>query len=274
MPRSDEDADGRFAGAFCGGLLDPDRRVPDGVAGPHGKAAVKRYDVYRNNVTASLIEALGDIYPATRRIVGEAFFRDLARVHIRSNPPTSPLLFEFGRAFPAFIDTFEHTSALPWLGDVARIERAWLDAYHAADARPLEPAALSTLPPEDLFSVRFTAHPALRVLQSAYPAVTIFTANRRDAPVGRITERAGEDALVTRPHLDVMVRRLPAGGAVFLEILCAGRCLGEAAEAAMKVAVDFDLAANIAGMLQAGAFSAIVSGERRMAPNADWETLS
>jgi hypothetical protein len=26
---------------------------------------------------------------------------------------------------------------MPWLADTARIERAWLDAYHAADAEPL-----------------------------------------------------------------------------------------------------------------------------------------
>jgi hypothetical protein len=31
------------------------------------------------------------------------------------------------------------------VGDVARIERAWLDAYHAADAEPLEPQALASI---------------------------------------------------------------------------------------------------------------------------------
>jgi len=45
-----------------------------------------------------------------------------------ATPPTSPLLFEYGRDFPAFIEGYEHAQDMPWLADTARIERAWLDA--------------------------------------------------------------------------------------------------------------------------------------------------
>jgi hypothetical protein len=31
---------------------------------------------------------------------------------------------------------YDYAQTMPWLADVARIERAWLDAYHAADAAP------------------------------------------------------------------------------------------------------------------------------------------
>ena len=41
----------------------PARPVPPVVAGPRGKAATRRYDVYRNNVTVSLIDALAAVYP-------------------------------------------------------------------------------------------------------------------------------------------------------------------------------------------------------------------
>ena len=73
----------------------------------------------------------------SQRITGVDFFRAMARFHIRATPPTSPLLFEYGRDFPDFIETYEYARAMPWLADIARIERAWLDAYHAADAGPL-----------------------------------------------------------------------------------------------------------------------------------------
>src|SRR5271155_5981462 len=122
-----------FAGAFCPALLDPQSDAPAIVAGPRHKAAVKRYNVYRNNVTVSLIDALAAIFPATQRITGVEFFRAMARFHIRETPPTSPLLFEYGRDFPSFIEHYEYTQAMPWLPDVARLERAWLDAYHAVD---------------------------------------------------------------------------------------------------------------------------------------------
>src|ERR1700748_496895 len=122
-----------FAARFATGLTDPTCPTPGGVVGPRGKGAVKRYNVYRNNVTVSLIGALASIYPAVQRITGADFFRAMARFHIRATQPTSPLLFEYGRDFPAFIEHYEYAQSMPWLADVARIERAWLDAYHAGD---------------------------------------------------------------------------------------------------------------------------------------------
>ena len=44
-------------------LLDPERATPSVVAGPKGKAARQRYNVYRNNVTVSLINALAVAFP-------------------------------------------------------------------------------------------------------------------------------------------------------------------------------------------------------------------
>ncbi len=252
-----------YVAAFAPALLDPDREVPGIVAGPRGKAAVQCYNVYRNNVTVSLINALAAIYPAVQRLTGPDFFRAMARFHIRETPPTSPLLFEYGRDFPDFIARYEHARVLPWLADIARIERAWLDSYHAADAQPLSPSALATVPPEHLSSVIFTVHPATRLVRSPFAAVTIFAANREGASADRIDGSTPEDALVTRPDFDVLVRTLPPGGAVFLDGLMSGCMLAEAAAAALEEAPSFDLATNIAGLFEAGAFISLTSGDVR-----------
>jgi hypothetical protein len=95
-----------YAESFAAALIDPARTTPSLVAGPNGKAAVRRYNVYRNNVTVSLIDALAAVYPAVQRITGVEFFRAMARFHVRASPPTSPLLFDYGRDFPAFIETY------------------------------------------------------------------------------------------------------------------------------------------------------------------------
>lgn len=244
---------------FADALLDPETPPPGRVSGPAGKGAVKRFNVYRNNVAVSLVDALAATFPATQRIVGEKFFRAMALMHVRSTPPTSPLLFEYGRDFPAFIDNFEHTGSMPWLGDVARIERAWLDAYHAADAAPMAADALARIAPGALGAVRFRPHPATRVVRSPHPAVTIFSANRDGEPEGKITAQGAEDALITRPALSVFVRWLPPGGALFITRLLEGRTLGDAVTAATQDCGDFDLAANIEGMIAAGAFSGIAA---------------
>lgn len=254
-------AEPAYAAAFVSALLDPRRSPPGVVAGPHNKAVAKRYGVYRNNVTVSLINALAAVFPATQRITGDDFFRMMARLHVRATPPTSPLLFEYGRDFPDFIGHYEHARSLPWLADVARIERAWLDAYHAADAVPLAPGRLAEFPAAALVGAVFTPHPAARIVRSRYSALTIFSANRSSDPVPQIEAGEPEDTLVTRPALEVSARRLPPGGAAFLVNLFAGEPLGVAAAAAYDEAgTAFDPAANIAGMIEAGVFIDINEG--------------
>ena len=251
-----------YSAAFSAALLDPGRETPALVSGPAGKAAEKRYNVYRNNVTVSLIDALAAVYPAVQRITGVDFFRAMARFHIRETPPTSPLLFEYGRDFPAFIERYEYAQGMPWLADTARIERAWLDAYHAADESALTASDLASFPPERLADLVFTAHPAARVLRSGFAAVTIFAANRAADPVEAIDASRAEDGLITRPELDVIVRRLAPGEAEFLSALIAGRPLGEAAGAALEANRGFDIGAGVTTLIESGAFiSASLGGE-------------
>lgn len=252
-----------YAAAFAPALLEPISQVPGIVIGPRGKSAVKCYNVYRNNVTVSLIDALAAIYPAVQRLTGPDFFRAMARFHVRETPPTSPLLFDYGREFPAFIARYEHARSLPWLADVARIERAWLDAYHAADAPSLSPIALASIAPDRLAGLVFTVHPATRLVRSQFATVTIFAANRESASSERIDASTPEHALITRPEFDVVVQRLPPGGAAFLDCLISGRPLAEAAAAALEDSPTFDLATNIAGLIEAGAFTSLTSGDAR-----------
>ncbi len=138
-----------------------------------------------------------------------------------------------------------------------------LDAYHAADIQPLMPHALASIPPEQLAGTVLKPHPAARIVRSRFPAVTIFTTNRDDSSASRVEVVEAEDALLTRPALEVEVRRLPPGGAIFLTRLMAGESLGASASAAVSDTPSFDLAANISGMLEAGAFTTALYGESR-----------
>ncbi len=66
---------------------------------------------------------------------------------------------------------------------------------------------------------------------------------------------------MTRPEQDVVVSRLPAGGAAFLISLLEGASLGEAIAAAFQETPSFDLQANLAGMISAGVFTAVQHGD-------------
>ena len=255
MPPSDP-AHSAHQADFVAALLDPDLPVPEGVVGPGGKNAQKRFAIYRNNVAVGLVDALADIFPAVQRLVGTEFFRTMARLYLTREPPASAVLSEYGSGFAAFLDGLEPLSRFPYLSDVARLERAWLDAYHAADASPLSPEALGAIPPEHLGDVTFTAHPATHILRSRFAAVSIFSASRQDQPLDGIRPLDPEDALITRPGFEVVIRSLPPGAADFFEALIDGDTLAGAATLALEHYPGFDLPSAISAMLEAGAFSA------------------
>jgi hypothetical protein len=103
----------------------------------------------------------------------------------------------------------------------------------------------------------FRAHPAACIVRSAHPAVTIFAMNRVEGPITPLRSNTAEDALITRPDMEVTVRLLPPGGAAFLKTLIDGGTLGAAAATAFSETPSFDLPGSIAGMIEAGVFTTI-----------------
>jgi hypothetical protein len=135
---------------FACALRNPDLAVPTGVIAHNSDAPRERFAVYRNNVMVGLVSALEARFPATRKIVGEDFFKGAAKLFAAAHPPRSPLMMFYGDEFPAFLAAFEPARDVPYLADVARVEAARTRAYHAADAKPLTPAALSGSSPDAL----------------------------------------------------------------------------------------------------------------------------
>ncbi len=254
MPRRD-DPQRDFAEA----LLDPSLPPPEGLTGPDGEPSADRFAVYRNNVAVGLTDALADAFPAVRRIVGEEFFRAMARIHALAEPPASPILLDYGAKFPDFIAGFPPAAGLPYLAAVARIERAWREAYYAAEAEPIDPGAFAGLDADELPSLRLTLHPSLRLVRSSFPALTIWDLNIGDEPPATVdlTGRC-EDALIVRPRAEVEARRLPGGGFEFIAALCCGETVLTAANDALEASADFDIAGNLVGLFEAGAIVAMV----------------
>jgi Putative DNA-binding domain len=234
--------------AFAQALRDPDAALPFGVISHNSDSPRKRFAVYRNNVMVGLVSALQARFPAARKIVGEDFFKGAAKVFAAAQPPRSPLMMFYGDGFPAFLAEFEPARDVPYLADVARLETARTRAYHAADAQPLTPAALYNISQEALADLRFILHPSLEIVASDYPIVTIWAMSSGEMELAPIMDWRGEDALVSRPSVDVEVRRLPAGAKTFLQSLAAGDSLGVAAASALAANTCFDLAANLAAL--------------------------
>jgi hypothetical protein len=257
-----------FEASLARALLDPAQPVPGEVISDEGAMPARRFAVHRNNVVAGLVKALQTRFPVVRKIVGEEFFAAMARVFVAQKPPRTPILALYGDEFAAFIATFEPARDLMYLADVARLEAARTRAYHAADAVPIERSAFAGLDPNAVGGIRIALHPSAEIVRSPHPIVTIWAMNSGAQELAPIENWRGEDALVVRPYLDVEVRALPPGGAAFLLALEAARSLGEAASAALADEPEFDLTANLAGLIGSDLVTAIIlpEAERRELP--------
>jgi hypothetical protein len=189
-----------------------------------------RLNVYRNNTMLLLREALAENFPVTYQIVGEDFFASLARAFVKTHPPRSSCLFEYGDGFADFIDTFPGIESLPYLSDVARLDWAQDRALHAADVMPVSASDLSKVSADDYGRLVFALHPATHVVTSSYPLHAIWALHQPQANSDETVklDSGGEAVLITRPHADVCVSRLLPGEDVFIERLDAG-CSLEAA---------------------------------------------
>lgn len=222
--------------AFASALLDPARHPP-GLRDPgRGDAG---FVVHRNNVMVALVDALATSYPVTRAAVGEGLFRTMARGFVRASPPRSPIMAAYGAGFADFIASCPAAAGVGWLADLARLEHLRSEAFHAADAEPMDTARWARLRVDSqrLAHTRVSLHPACRCLSSAFPVLSIWQAHQqsdalRDAALAEIDLQTGEDILVHRPLWEVRQTGLPAGAIPWLEALRAGACLGDAMQRA------------------------------------------
>jgi hypothetical protein len=247
--RSGENINARIATA----LFDPDVKMPDGIVDFAGVAAPKRFAVYRNNVTVSLIEALAAAYPSLRAIMGEENFCLVSRNYIVANPPVSPLMQQYGNNFAEFLEQFPPLRKSPFLGDVARVERAWLEVFHSADAPALDLSILEKTPAEDVPDLILVRHPASNLLNSRWPIGDLFQW-RFERPKSGADLSCGQAVMITRQNHTVYVQTISRQAYEFLCALSESLTLGEAAEKAMATDPRFDISDVLGTALAGGLF--------------------
>ena len=237
---------------FAQALLNAELPCPSGLKTCNGSDPELRFAVYRNNVMVSLIDALADTYPVVQALVGEAFFRAMAKVFVRASPPRSRIMAYYGGDFPEFAASFAPVASLPYLADVARLEMTRVLAYHAADVPPIDPASLQAAlaDPEQLMSMRVALHPSLHVMASPFAVFSLWAAHQGTTCISSVDPDKHEAVLVARNGLEVDTLALAPGPAQFLLALKHGDALAESAYAAASLDGEFDLTQTLALLLR------------------------
>lgn len=249
---------GGFQHAFARALLMPEL---DPVALPPAiarLAAQPGFAVYRNTLMKGCVDALRANYPAVARLVGGEWFDAAAAVYVGAHPPRTPVLVEYGDSFPDFLAMFTPAAELGYLAEVARLDRFWTEAHVAADARPLDPAAISGLDAGALGAMRLRPHPATRwAWFDRQPIRTLWQRNRDVRGTGDCTDVhwLSEAVLIVRPYAEVTGLAIERADCAFLDACAAGHPLVAAAEAALAVDPAANLAELLARLLDARAFA-------------------
>lgn len=225
---------------FAAALLDPAKPLPPGLIAMGG-----RFDVYRNNVVASLSAALARTFPVVEQMLGDDYFRALAAEFVRRHPPGERVVARYGAAFPSFLEGFEPLREYPYLPDLARLEWARIEAWHAAD-HPVADLPLAE-DPARLVRSQLMLHPSARIVTSDWPVASLWDAHQAEE-FASPEDWQGECLAVFRREGQLVHAKLAHRHASFLEALEHSVTLGDALTSLgdeTEAAVALRLAVNL-----------------------------
>lgn len=216
---------------FHQALLDADQSI-SGIKSNH-ISDDQRFSVYRNNVYSALIAALSQSFPTVFQLVGQAYFKRVAREYVRSNLPNSAVLIEYGDYFPEFIGSLYEHHKLAYLKDVARLDWRYIQSANERDEPSISPDTLVSYveQPDELAKLKFEWVAPVQLLSSNFPIFSIWQAHQSANPetaLKALDMSQSETVLLTRPQYQVRVHRLPKAEGAFVHRLFSGESIEQA----------------------------------------------
>jgi putative DNA-binding protein len=184
-------------------------------------SAIERINIYADAYFHRLLDCLHEDFPATSAVVGSDNFVALVRDYLSAWPPTEPSIFYAGRYLPAFLRNHPLVRRWPFISELARLERAILDVFHAADVSTLSNEAMRAIPPQQWSTIRLKTHPAVEILHNEWRVTDLLG----DVQSGREWEKPAHrksTVIVWRQHAQVYHRDLEEVEAGALAILSDG----------------------------------------------------
>jgi len=213
------------------------------IAGDDRMTPVERVEVYANGYFYRLLDVLKEDFPATLAVAGADNFHNLVTGYLIEYPPTEPSIYHAGRDFADYLGTHPLLARWPYLADVARVERATFESFHAADAPALDAGALRALAPAAWPALALRAHPATRLVDCAWRVDEVLRAVADGAaqfptPATPAPSGAGVAIVVWRRDARVAYRVAERGEREALALAAPGATFATICEAIAATAAD------------------------------------
>jgi hypothetical protein len=195
------------------GLAAEDGLAPGGlgaiVLGDQRLSAEERVDIYANMYFYRLLDVLKEDFPATLQVLGGDNFHNLVTGYLLEYPPTEPSVYFCGRKLSDYLRDHPTTANAPFAADLAMLERAMVEVFHAADSVALDAEAMRMIAPNEWPALQLQMPPASRILALDWKVAELlagFEAKRKwEHP-----EHAAAKVLVWRGSAHVFYRELEA----------------------------------------------------------------
>lgn len=215
--------------------------------------------VYRNTITKALTDALAANFPSVVAVVGADWMAAAGRLHVADHPPATPQLVDYGAAFPDWLGCFEPAADMPYLSDLARLDRMWTSAHLAADAETLAPEAFVSLALQAFETTAARLRPDVQFAGFATGVPDLWRALRGETAPSELAMSPDPQAIVIfRPDGSVVFQDLSPAELAFLTLCQQGSSLAAAAEAAMTAEPTVDLGATFAKLIAFGLFTELL----------------
>ncbi len=224
-------------------------------------SAEQRLQVYKDSITASLVNTLAEIYPVCLRLVGEEYFHAMANIYVKQTPSYSPDLGDYGETFAKFIDHFPPAQQLPYFGDTARLEWAWHRAFNGPDAQELDFTALSAVHEKIGEAISFTLPENSTLLASDFPIDRIWETNQPNFTGDDIVnlDNNAVRLIVWRKQLNVLIEQLTRDEWFLLTMFANGLNLTEVFQHAAQHKIKLDIVAQLPRLAERGWLSGFIN---------------
>jgi hypothetical protein len=191
---------------------------------------VRGLRVHANNVAHARHVAMEETYPRLLMRMGASEFHAAVDRFLESGETLSQPLDALGEGFaPGLQDPADR--------DLASIEWAWLQSFHAAEAETLTVSQLTVMTPDEVVQLPIALHPAVRIV-----ALADKEGLNWDEPI----DGSGGMLMITRPHAEVLLRRITEPAAQIISLVERGPLCGE---------VLGDDPASLLALIEAGAIT-------------------
>ncbi len=238
------------AAAGLARLAAGDRVVAESLArGNRRLSSLERIDIYADMYFYRLRDCLKEDFPATYAVAGERNFHNLVTDYLVAHPPSHFSLRHAGRFLPAFVGVHRLSASRKYLGDLATLEWAILEAFDAVDATALEPAVLAGVAEEQWPELCFEVTPSLRLLTLNWPVGDVWQQTQRGEVPTEI-EPAHTSLRVWRQDFRVFHRPMDPAETAALTAVARGAPFAEVCADALDCSQGADSADHILHFLR------------------------